>query len=218
MEGARDPRADARRTNDKGWRARFEQQVTPQKLEPVYVYAARRAEMISALGGRVDDPEELVNAAIADTLAGDIAWDPDRMSLAQHLSRTIRGRTKNEVLRTERFRHDSIDESVEIDDEESYPVEAEASLVVYAEAPPGPHRDLVSAASRVLAALRDLAANDALVLTLLDAYEDEVCDRAEIIAERRMSESEYDNARRRLVRLVEQLPAGLRRQARAAIG
>jgi hypothetical protein len=214
MEGARGPKEPASQKRE--WRARFEAQATPHKLEPAFVYAATRAEMINALGGRTDDAEELVHAALADTLAGDIAWDPERMTLAQHLIRTIRGRTKNEVLRAAHLRHESIDETVEIDGEDVCAIEQEAALAQHDDARVR-SCDLRALAPRVMRAIRALSSGDRHVTTLLDAYEEQLVERAEIMDATGISAEDYDNARRRLVRLVELLPVNLYRDARSAI-
>ena len=157
-------------------------------------YARVRARMVARAGRRVDElyARELVQDAIDDTLEGTIAWDPARVSLEKHLIDAIRSRSRHDHVRALRFRHHAIDER--------------------ARGGECPHERLavIELAERTLAELRQLAARDHDVLRLLAAYAEEATKKAEVMRVCDMSSKRYEAARKRLQRLVRELPTEVR--------
>jgi hypothetical protein len=197
--------------------AEFEKQAKPAALEGVYRYAAARVPMVARAGGRSDDvfAEELVQDALGDTIMGTLRWDPDKRTLAQHLIRAIRFRTKDEALRLGQFRHHAL---VSAGDEESsdvHPIAEEASMAL-GEAMPATSEQRAVAAE-VMTELRRRAADDKAVLELLDAFEEGATSRDDVMHLTEMSAATYRNARRRLAHLVTQLPVTLRLAVREAL-
>src|SRR5262245_31117218 len=77
------------------WIDAFKRECTHRLRLDLKEYARRRARGVRRVGGQVDDSyaEDLVANAVADTLAGVIAWDPNAKALYQHLQDTIKSRT-----------------------------------------------------------------------------------------------------------------------------
>jgi len=167
-------------------------------------FAMRRLRGVGKVGGHVDDyaAQELVQDAIDDTLFGVLAWDPTAKSLRQHLEDAIHSRTRHDYNRAKRYRHARIDAF----DRDSEGLGARGEL----EASLQQDRDDVEPASAIFASevieqVRELAADDKLVLRFLDALVAGARSRADILHFTKMSLKTYRNARARLRRLVEQL-------------
>lgn len=197
--------------------AEFEKQAKRDELEGVYRYAAARVPMVARAGGRSDSvyAEELVQDALGDTLMGVVRWEPEKRTLAQHLMRTIRGRTKNEALHLRQFQHHSFLDRDDDEASEMDPVAEEAALIVEDPRPATPFQRAIAA--DVMAALRKHAAEDSGVLKMLVAYEEGASTREDVMRMTGMLASTYRNARRRLATLVAKLPTTLRLAAREAM-
>ena len=197
--------------------AEFERQSTRDDLEPVYRYAAARVPMVAKAGGRSDPgyAEELVQDALGDTIMGALRWEPEKRTLAQHLIRAVRFRTKDEALHVSRFRHHALVSASDEDSSDVHPIAEEASLAIDAQMPATRfQRDV---AADIMATLRRRAVDDPHVLDMLAAFEEGATSRDDVMHLTGMSAEEYRNARRRLARLVENLPTTLRLAAREAI-
>ena len=197
--------------------AEFERQAKREGLEGVYRYAGARVPMVERAGGRSDAAysEELVQDALGDTVMGVVRWDPEKRTLAQHLMRTIRGRTKNEALRLRHFQHRAL---IDRDDEEASdvePVAEEAAFIVEDPRPATPFQRAIAA--EVIAELRKRAADDSGVLKMIAAFEEGASSREEVMRMTGMSAATYRNVRRRLATLVAKLPTTLRLAAREAM-
>ena len=193
----------------------LERQSKRDDLEPVYRYAMARIPMVAKAGGRSDQgyAEEMVQDALGDTIMGGLRWDPEKRTLAQHLIRAIRFRTKDEALRVSRFRHHALVSAADDESCDVHPIAEEASLAVAVPAT----REQRAVAAEIMLVLRRRAAGDDRVLDLLDSFEDGATSRDDVMHLTGMSAAAYKNARRRLALLVEQLPAILRLAAREAL-
>src|SRR5262249_4911115 len=144
---------------------------------------------------------ELVQDALADTMIGVLRWDPSAKTLQQHIRDVIKMRTHYDRKRAQRFPHESLD-MLDADGETATMAEVEA---VFLERSPEALDESVRLTAERLAKLRQLATGDRTVIRLLDALARGVTDKADVVRVAELSSAAYDNARRRLRRLVIQL-------------
>jgi len=213
MEVMTDTTLQQERTNaaidvtSRAWRAAFTAQLTNELTDTVLAYASQRAKWIARKLGKQDPQlaEELTQDALGDTWAGVCKWNPDDLPLAVHLTGVIRGRTARMMEHDEKFRG----ELMTADD---LGLESEVSAALDAERT-GSASDLSTHVDETIGALRALAADDSEVLALLDAYGRGAIDRREVMRVTGMASKTYHNAVRRMLRLVERLPAETREAA-----
>lgn len=194
------------------WIDEFDKQSTANGFEErLKRFARMRANMVAHAGRRVDDfyARELVQDAIDDTLEGVLAWDPARATLQHHLVSAIRSRTRHDYVQAQRFQHHSFDVAsasprLLADVESSLAAEATTTTL-----------ELSDATVRVLAAIRRIAANDADVLRLIDAYVQGATKKSDVMIVSGLTSKRYEAARKRQHRLVKQLPADVREPFRA---
>jgi len=191
------------------WRAAFRAQATPDMMDDVIAYAAKRASWLERQTGRKDPGsiEEMIQDAIGDTFAGVVTWEPERLPLALHLKGVIRSRLSHEIERLAEHRHVRLHEVPE--------VEVSAALATCAA--PSSGSELDAFADAFTARLREGADGDEPVLTLIDLYREGITDRRDVCRLGRMSVATYHNAHRRLKRLVDNLPESQRVAAIAAM-
>jgi hypothetical protein len=154
--------------------------------------------------------------AIGDTWSGVLSWDPGASSLLDHLQATIRSRARHQWHRSKRFPAASLDAPEDDEDDEragALWVEVEESLASDAPAPDAERRLL---AREVIDRLRGLATDDPELVTVLDAMRAGATERADLIHVTGMSARRLESVRRRLDRLLPQLPASLRPPAGTA--
>jgi hypothetical protein len=189
-----------------GWRDAFIRAYTPALRENVLRFARGRVRMLVRAGGRVgeDDARDLVQAASADTALGVVTWDPAVKELEQHLIDVVKYRTRDEYLRLRRFPEVSLESA-------SVARDAERQLAANAR---NHHREAVDA-DAALAELRALAADDANVLRLLDAFVQGVTKRADVMRALGWSLKTY-NATRERIRYYTQRLAALDRETGGA--
>lgn len=190
----------------------LEESLTPEIYKTVIGYAAKRCKMLSMVGLPVerDLPNELAMEAILATakinnepVKGRRRWDPTKCKLSTHLCGIIRSRTHEMINRYLRYPQHSMDDEVASRGLELQDCRSEMSIMIV--------REL---AIRIVHELYELAAADDHVTLLLMAYEDGVDKRRDIADEWGLTVQEYDNALKRLTRLIEKLPDELRRNAR----
>lgn len=200
------------------WRKAFEKQATRAMLDKVNRIARARLGVYCGGKHRVQDSDvdDIVIAALGDTWGGTLRWAPEQKTLFAHLKDAVKYRVRNEAkLARKRRKHDEFEED---DRGESLAGQiapgAIAPTIVTRDA-----RDesIGSAADLVIAALRPIAARDAEVTWILDALSKRLVDRNDVIEETGMTIPEYNNAWRRLGRMVRELPAQLRDHALAAL-
>ncbi len=200
------------------WRVAFEKQITRETMTAVTNYARKRVRLIERVGRKVDPmyARELMLDAVTDTLDGVVAWDPARASLRAHLLSVVHSRTGHEVVRAVKLPHRSLDDSADDNSSEGRPLEAEASRAVAA-AMGSPWRDPSTdeRGTRVLNELLRMAEpDDEGLLTLLAAFEQGATEKHEVVEMTGMTPAAYDNARRRMVRLLAKLPPELQDRPR----
>lgn len=169
-------------------RARLEEKVRDaQFVEGVHRVAAAIARVPwGALTAR-----ELVADVIGDTYAGTLRWDPDHVPLGKHVSAHVRQRVRS-ARRLARM-HTSLRE---VSDEMAQVATMATAGSVDAEPSVDP-----GDVPMLLGELRHRAAEDPEVLALLALYELGITRKAQILA-LGMSDGQYRNARRRLLRFA----------------
>jgi hypothetical protein len=184
----------------KEWTEAFNMQCTEQMRRRARRFAAQRP------GSSAYDADELVQGVIFDTLRGLLRWDPTVRKLDVHLFAAIRRRAIRAVARAEQLPHVSIDV---VDDDGESSVMDETDALLLAEGPVATP-ETVARAAEISFALKQLAAGKAPVVRLLDAFASGAITRNDVMRTARMTHAEYHNARRKLARLVEQLPDELK--------
>jgi len=179
--------------------AAFANEATDKLRRQAESFARRRSRVIEYSGGRADAVfvEELVQDVFTDVLVGELAWDPDRRSLASRVFFTIKARTQQEWKRTCKFQHRSIDAG-----DDALAGDVENAL---AETAPASNPETARFVTEVVARIRELAADDRHVLALVDAMCAGLVDRADLMAATGISPREYGAARSRLDRILKDL-------------
>lgn len=184
----------------------------PEIYEKLLRYSAHRCRWLARMGLPVDggSVEEFVADAITDTVTGGRTWAPDACDLLTHLLGVIRSRT------SDFFRRHS--EIVVRGDDTAYGAAAGGSPTC----PVRTRSDHRVADAELVRKLVDeldvLAEKDDEVQLLLIAYEDGHIERGEIARELGWTGLQFDNARRRLDRMLKRLPSELSRGAQAVLG
>lgn len=194
------------------WMAAFEKQ-SAAALTNVDRYANLRALSVRRLGGVVIG-KELVLDALGDTLMGTLPWDPARVSLTRHVRDAVGMRVKDQIRRLGRLRHLPMVGDLDSGDGLDLVEGAASRRVAQDDADAAAQLAVRATAASVMAAMRRLAGDDVIVLRILEAMTAGFFERGEIIEITAMSSAEYDNGRRRMVRLSDQLPEGVRIGAR----
>jgi hypothetical protein len=186
------------------WIDEFKRQCTDALRLDLREYAKRRARGVGRAGAHIDDAyaDDLVADALADTLFGTVAWDPNAKTLYQHGEDTIRYRTRHDRKRAKRFKHQRMDAPTSVSEKADTRGLVEASM---RQDLSGETAETVIFATEVLGQVRELAAGDRLVLQYLDAIVCGAQTRAEIIEATKMSVKTFRNTRDRLGRLIEKL-------------
>ena len=182
------------------WIDAFEAQCTEKLMQRARRYAERRARGL----GRTTDgvyAGELVQDALTDTAIGVLYWDPSAKTLQRHIHDAIKTRTNHDRAHALKFPHEGL-EVLNPDGEAEILAEADAALLERAQIESDETTEL---AAERLARLRQLARTDRAVLRLLDAFAMNATSRADVMRIAGLSAVAYDNARRRLRRLVVQL-------------
>ena len=128
-------------------------------------------------------------------------WDPNVKTLERHVYDVIQMRTNYDLKRARKFRRESLD-ALTTDGEPSAMAEVDAALLDRAS---DASAETTARAAERMAALRQLATGDRLVLGLLDASASGATSKVDLMRITGFSSAEYLNGRRRLRRLVAQL-------------
>jgi len=187
------------------WRAKYKAQCTQDMLDDVVAYTAHRAGWVENQPGRRAPGfvAEMVQDVLGDTFTGVVTWDPSKCSLAYHAKTVIRSRLSHELERAEAYNHISTEEL----SEEALHEAMEAQQA------PSASPEIVEYADEFSRRLVEAAGNDREVLTLIELFRAGITERRECCRLGKMTAIAYHNARRRLLRLVANLPATLRRAA-----
>jgi hypothetical protein len=187
------------------WIEAFEAQTNDELYERLKRFAGLRGRMVAHSGKHVDQfyVEELVQDALDDTFLGVLRWDPSRCSLELHLRGAIKSRSRHHFNHATDYRHARIDPET---GSRGTMAEIESSLASDADA-----RQAVSAITdEVLEQLRVLAGRDVEVVQLVDVYKARVWKKVDVMEETGWSSKRYEAVRKRLIRLVKQLPTEVR--------
>ena len=192
------------------WDAEFTRQATPEGIEGALAYAAVR---LAGLDGVMcgDTAEDLVHDALVATCDGLIRWRPDRVSLGAHLCdrvKVVLKRGRRQAARGVQLDH--LDEN----DEEGKRIERRhLSFATGAQ----DAIDLRAGSRACEAALWHLAVGDAAALAYMTAVLGGADDDGEIAAATGLARVEVRAARRRLRRMVKELPSALRTRTRSLL-
>ena len=194
-------RRTATTVHDPAWENAFEVQLTGETTASVVGYAKKRAEWIQRTTKRHDIllARELYQDAVTDTWLGDVTWDPAKIPLELHLKRTIRSRSAARVEHLMQFPEDRVP-TLTLDMETKM-----SDAMDIGQAP-----DLTSYVDDIVTKLYELASGDTEIVQILDCFANDQIDRRDIMGATGLDRLAYHNARRRLVRLVENLPNDLR--------
>jgi len=215
-------RAEQVAPNDRGegWIEAFSAQVAGRTLRRDALRFARGCvRMLESCGALVasSHAEELVADTIGDTWQGLLSWNPDELPLVEHVKAAVRSRVRAEWRRAKRGAHVSLDAHEDDEDDERA-----AGLWSEAEEALGANAAVTDSSRRILAVevldrLSSLAESDAEVLALLEAMRAGATERAELAQMTGMPVRRYESARRRLDRLLMELPAHVWSSARRPI-
>lgn len=181
----------------------------PEFHHAVWRYAERRGRMVGH--ARKLDPDlyatELVQDILDDTLQGAIAWDPARVSLKKHVYDAIKSRSRHHYLRAIRLRHLSLDDdfTARLVDEQT---------AIYTRETEIEKAERLQSVASVIDLVRERVADDPEMQRIFDAYDRGCVSRAEILEVAGLTKLQYDAARKRLDRLIEELPSQLITRAR----
>lgn len=192
------------------WDAEYMRQATPEGIEGAIAYATVR---LAGLDGVMcgDTAEDLVHDALIATCDGVIRWRRDRVSLSAHLCDRVKVVLKRGRRRAERgVQLDHLAEN----DEEGQHIERR---FLSCETDTEDAIDLRSATRACEAALWTLAVGDAAALSYMTAVLGGADDDGEVAASTGLSRVEVRAARRRLRRLVEELPSALRERTQSLL-
>jgi hypothetical protein len=175
------------------------QAAEPRTLKVVFGYARKRVFLLRKFGVGVDlDPDDLVDQVILDTVRGRLTWNPDAVALSTHLCGAIRGRTSKLLTRRKPTApEEEIDETLAARTPNADPTGELAAL-----------REVVHKIKMHLF-YAATAKNDEGVQLLLMAYEEGVEGRSAIGEATGLSPNDVTNARKRLDRLIKELPPEL---------
>lgn len=184
------------------------EQLEPSALQKLTLFAKRGAYALALAGEPVapDEHEQIVHDAIADTMSLGVTWNR-LIKIEAHLYNVIKRRISNGLRGAKKKVRVELDV---LDTEEDAAAARRGSEL---EAALG----RAQVTQQLYRELRERAANDPEVLSMLDAYHAEVTDRREVMAWTGLTLPEVVNARRRLDRLIAGLPDELRRAALAAM-
>lgn len=189
----------------------FRAQTKQDMMDDVVAYIAKRATwLMHQHGDRVNDVIlEMVTDALGDTYEGRITWDPLRCPLELHLKSTVRSRLAKELERAENYEHVDVFEAPEDQVQDAFVRDDKPALT--------PTKQVSKYVKRFAEELRAQAADDQVVLKIIDLHLQDITDRRHICHMTGMRPADYHNAFRRLKRLADKIPAELRAAARDAI-
>ena len=191
------------------WRAEFDAQATPAVLDKLHRVAKARVRIYAGRTRHVTeaDADDVVMGVLMDTMDGSLHWDPARKQLEQHLVDAVRFRVRD--LARKRVR--DLVQLNGLDEDASNVSVGEGMLAGLPPTRPDRAHQIGRLVTEVVASLQQRIGDDRDVAVLLDAMvRHRAFGRAEVLKVTRMSKAAYRNARRRLDRILLQLPGGTR--------
>jgi len=176
----------------------------PRTLKVVFGYARKRAFILRQAGVGVDlEQNDLVNQVIVDTVRGRLTWNPDAVALSTHLCGAIRARTSKLLTRRKPTAPEEVMDKVLAKREpDSDPTGQRAAL-----------REVTEKVKTHLFRAATEKGDEGVPLLLM-AYDEGIEGRSAIGDATGLSPSEVTNARKRLDRLIAELPPELVEAAR----
>jgi hypothetical protein len=212
------------------WRLRFNRELTNPVLARARGYAEKLTFRYLQAEGIADlrYPHDIVNQAVADTLAGIRTWDPDReppeggMPLFRHLCRVVYSRAYHDRQRRKRQRAASIHEvrELNIDSDNSVDnlIEVKASLARDDERQHPDYQVMLrDLHDKLYTHARTRAAGDAEVLLYIGCLEEGVTKEPDIKARHGWDTKAFNRIRLRYLTVVRNLPEDVLRDAKEAI-
>jgi hypothetical protein len=178
------------------------EQLSPAARRRVIRSAKRRIRILADAGEPIagDEHEHIVHDAITDTLYGVVVWDR-RIEIELHLHNVVKRRISKRIRRARKQVHVSFDAS---------PGDEDMPAMATRDGAPEVSLGRAQVTHQLYRAVRERAAGDTALLSILDAYKAEVSQRRAVMAMTGLGLSEFVNARRRLDRVLATLPAELR--------
>jgi len=187
------------------WRAAFKAQFSDEMVQRLQIFAAQR---LAGIGTR--DPQryeqqaqEIVAAAIFDTLRGEVRWYPERKDLEPYFQDVIKRRTSMDWKRAKRLREVSMD-ATSANGRSPVLEEVERALL---ERFPDPVA--TANAARVLAEVARIADADPDFAAFIDARADSLR-ASDLRRATGLSIGQYRRCRRILAQLLDRLPVEVR--------
>ncbi len=144
-------------------------------------------------------PDDRLHTAILKTLEGARRWDPDRVELGGHLFGIVSSEITHELHRSKTAVHLSLEDD-EHQDLEALQHETEDALA--RRAPPSDETPIAPVWTLAMNALREVAHDERDVLRIVDAYDEGVFSKREVLRVAKMKGKTYDAAYARLVELA----------------
>ena len=182
------------------WLDTFEHQATDALYEHATRYASTLAGRLAHVDARADHQyaQELVQAAIVDTLIGVVVWDPAVCSLEAHVIKTIKSRCSHDRERAVAAPHVPIDAS----DDALHLADTQRSEALEAETEARQSGLCLSWLREIAVSRRD---ND--VLLVLECFQEGHIAPRDVILKTGWRANRWRNAKHRLASYVEMLPA-----------
>lgn len=189
------------------WLAAFKAQATPEMMDDVVAYVAKRATWLEHQhGNRVGEVIfEMVNDALGDTFERRVTWDPMRCPLELHLKSIVRSRLAKDLERAENYQIVNVEEAPEH--------EVNDALTRDGRAPITATKKVSKFVKHFTDELRRQAADDEPVLKIIELHLQDITDRRHICHMTGMRPADYHNAFRRLKRLADKISPDLRAAA-----
>jgi len=188
-------------TPSEQWLEEFTKQLSAEGFyDKLFRYAKRRARLVAFV--RQIDPDgyatDLVANVIDDTVEGRLSWDYKRCDLRKHVRDHVKSRSRHEYVRGCKKRTLGLADprAVRMLDE-----------LAASEPETGPEKAArIESANQIVDAIHTRAAGDPEVKLLLEAYERGAETRAEVLEMVTLTKLQYDAARKRLDRMIDELP------------
>jgi hypothetical protein len=182
------------------------EQLSSTEKDAVLKFAAMRTRIMAKAGIPVsdDEPSILLHEAITDTLTAVVTWDRDlHERLVQHLCNVVHSRTSNQIKKAKKRSSISLD----VAGDDALPVDGN-----HAPVRPDVIVERAQLVQKLLCFVREHASalDDVHVLSIVDAYDQRIFKRREVMSATRLRLGEFLNARRRLDRMLATAPEELR--------
>jgi len=207
------------------WRTAYDEQHSPELMHRLFRHVKGLIKFYRRYGLRsTDTVEDRIHDALTKLFAGSRTWDPSRVDLFGFLAGVVTSDLSTEVERSKLARMISFDRPTDRrEDDYSGEVIEEASNA-YAEKlingsypVPLACESTDAAWELALAHLREYAGTEVDVLALLDAYDDGVVEKRDVMKHLRWSAYKYRRAYERLVQLASDAHPDVREAIRAGL-